>query len=127
MMMRLRSLFSTLNRGEMAQFDTISDWWDPSGPMQILYRYNYERVQFLKQNLTLSHDPLLPLKDISVLDVGCGAGFMAKSLARLGANVTGLDPNATSFREAVQHRAKFGHELQSLRYINCTLDQYLQG
>jgi len=41
MMMRVRSGFSTLNRGEMAQFDAISDWWDPSGPMHILYRYNY--------------------------------------------------------------------------------------
>jgi 2-polyprenyl-3-methyl-5-hydroxy-6-metoxy-1,4-benzoquinol methylase len=51
---------------------------------------------------------------------------MAKSLARLGANVTGLDPNATSFREAVQHKAKFGDELNSLRYVNCTLDEYLQ-
>lgn len=33
---------------------------------------------------------------------------MAKSLARLGANVVGLDPNATSYKEAVEHKAKFG-------------------
>jgi hypothetical protein len=36
----LRKGFSTLNKGEMQQFDAISDWWHPSGPMHILYRYN---------------------------------------------------------------------------------------
>jgi 2-polyprenyl-6-hydroxyphenyl methylase/3-demethylubiquinone-9 3-methyltransferase len=120
--------FSTLNRGEMQQFDGISDWWSPSGPMHILYKYNYERVQFLKENLPQLHpDALKPLTGISVLDVGCGAGFMAKSLARLGAAVVGLDPNATSFREAVEHKAKFGDELAGLKYVNCTLEEYLKG
>lgn len=95
----------------MQQFDRISDWWHPSGPMHILYKYNYERVNFLKQHLPLHSDPIKPLKGLSVLDVGCGAGFMAKSLTRLGANVVGLDPNATSYREAVEHKAKFGEEL----------------
>lgn len=103
--------FSTLNRGEMKQFDGISDWWHPAGPMHILYRYNYERVEFLKQNLGLEEETvnsLKPLAGMSILDVGCGAGFLAKSLTRLGASVVGLDPNSTSFREAVQHKAKFG-------------------
>jgi 2-polyprenyl-3-methyl-5-hydroxy-6-metoxy-1,4-benzoquinol methylase len=41
---------------------------------------------------------------MKVLDVGCGAGFLSKSLARLGAEVIGLDPNSTSFKEATEHR-----------------------
>lgn len=35
----------------MAQFDKFSDWWHPSGPMHILYAYNYQRVLFLKEYL----------------------------------------------------------------------------
>jgi 2-polyprenyl-3-methyl-5-hydroxy-6-metoxy-1,4-benzoquinol methylase len=96
----IRRFFSTVNRGEMNQFDQISEWWHPSGPMHILYKYNYERVQFLREYLdNRGHlDPLRPLQNLRILDVGCGAGFLSKSLARLGAEVIGLDPNATSFR-----------------------------
>lgn len=127
-MIRLtRYAFSTLNQGEMQQFDGISDWWHPSGPMHILYKYNYERVNFLKQHLPLHSDPLTPLKGLSVLDVGCGAGFMAKSLTRLGATVVGLDPNQTSYREAIEHKAKFGEELSSLSYVNSTLEEYMKS
>ena len=35
---------------------------------------------------------------MNVVDVGCGAGFLAESLTRLGAKVTGLDPNNTSYQ-----------------------------
>jgi len=92
--------FSTLNKHEMKQFDQISEWWHPSGPMHILYKYNYERVQFLKKYVTKQKqvDAFRPLNNMKIMDVGCGAGFLTKSLARLGADVIGLDPNSSSFR-----------------------------
>ena len=91
---RLR--FSTLDQKEMKQFDQMTDWWNPAGPMHILYKYNYHRVEFLKSHLQ-NTSFAQPFKDLSVLDVGCGAGFLTSSLARLGANATGLDPNTTSY------------------------------
>lgn len=56
-----------------------------------------------------------------MLDVGCGAGFLTKSLTRLGANVVGVDPNATSFKEATEHKQKLSEDLPNLDYFNCTL------
>lgn len=97
-MMKLRTKFSTVNPEEMALFKTLSGWWHPSGPMQVLHAYNYHRVQFLKKNIGLDNAASrFPLSNLAALDVGCGAGFLSESMARLGAEVTGLDPNPTSY------------------------------
>jgi 2-polyprenyl-3-methyl-5-hydroxy-6-metoxy-1,4-benzoquinol methylase len=68
--------FSTLNNKEMSQFDKIENWWHPSGPMHILYQYNYHRVKFLKKNVTEIKNMQKPFEDLHMLDVGCGAGFL---------------------------------------------------
>ena len=91
--------------------------------MHILYKYNYERVQFLKEHFNAS--TARPFENLRILDVGCGAGFLTKSLARLGANVVGLDPNSSSYGEATEHQAKLKTELPNLKYYNTTLEQYL--
>ena len=60
---------------------------------------------------------------MKILDVGCGAGFLSESMTRLGANVIGLDPNPTSFHEAIAH--KEGKEsLNNLTYFNLSLEQF---
>ena len=88
--------------------------------MQILYTYNYERVKFLRKFVP-SQDNIQPLNGLKILDVGCGAGFLAESMTRLGGTVTGLDPNPTSFAEATSHQ-NYREDLQNLRYINKSLD-----
>ena len=70
--------------------------------MQILYLYNYERIKFLRK--FVPHNESSPLENLKILDVGCGAGFLSESMTRLGANVIGIDPNPTSFHEAVSHK-----------------------
>lgn len=85
----------------MDNFDKIKGWWEPEGPMQMLYEYNYHRVAFLVNNLKKQNkisSPPTPLKNLRVLDVGCGAGILSESMARLGADVTALDPNTTSIQ-----------------------------
>jgi 2-polyprenyl-3-methyl-5-hydroxy-6-metoxy-1,4-benzoquinol methylase len=42
---------------------------------------------------------------MNILDVGCGAGFLSESMTRLGGNVIGLDPNLTSYNEAINHKS----------------------
>lgn len=80
----------------MALFNKLTNWWHPSGPSQILYVYNYHRIHFLRKHLPIT-DQKYPLKNMDILDVGCGAGFLSESMTRLGANVTGLDPSINSY------------------------------
>ena len=69
---------------ELAHFNTLADqWWDSDGPFASLHAINPLRMAFIERY----SDP----GDQSVLDVGCGGGILAESLARSGAQVTALD------------------------------------
>ena len=118
---QIKKLFSTVNKDEMAVFQKLTNWWHPAGPMQILYSYNYHRINFLKKHIKADAENFRnPLKDMKALDVGCGAGFLCESMTRLGACVTGLDPNITSFNEAVSHKST-KQNLENLQYINMSI------
>src|SRR6185369_16714443 len=46
--------------------------------------------------------------NLSLADIGCGGGLMAEPMARLGANVTGVDASETNIRVASLHAAQAG-------------------
>ncbi|HEX2726093.1 MAG TPA: bifunctional 2-polyprenyl-6-hydroxyphenol methylase/3-demethylubiquinol 3-O-methyltransferase UbiG [Beijerinckiaceae bacterium] len=99
---------STVDPSEVARFDRLArDWWDPNGPMRALHRLNPVRLQYIRDRACnqFGRDERAPhcLHDLTVLDVGCGAGLLCEPLARLGASVTGLDPAATNIAVARLH------------------------
>ena len=75
-------------------------WWDPRGPMHTLHAVNPLRTGFIAQSCEL--------RDRKVIDVGCGAGVIAESLARLGARVTGIDLSPKVLGIARTHAAQEG-------------------
>jgi ubiquinone biosynthesis O-methyltransferase len=87
-----------------------SDWWESgsvsgTGP---LHAMNPVRVDFIRKHVarTMQRSHLFEtqqLKGLRILDVGCGGGLLSESLARLGANVTSIDPSAENIRVASQH------------------------
>ncbi|MEM7278398.1 MAG: bifunctional 2-polyprenyl-6-hydroxyphenol methylase/3-demethylubiquinol 3-O-methyltransferase UbiG [Pseudomonadota bacterium] len=87
---------TTIDQREVEYYSRIADtWWDKAGPFWPLHRLNELRVGYILDNLCQhydrdSNDPL-PLKGLRILDVGCGGGILAESMARLGAEVTGID------------------------------------
>lgn len=109
----------------MLTFSKHTNWWHPAGPSQLLFAYNYHRISFLRKYLNQSSTTLLPLAGMKILDVGCGAGFLCESLARLGGDVVGLDPSATSFGEASTHKRN-RKDLENLQYYNESLEQFMQ-
>ena len=81
---------------ELAQFDRPDlDWWDPQGPMQALHAINPARFQYVEEHCELAGR--------AVLDIGCGGGLLTESLARAGANATGLDLSGTALEQARAH------------------------
>ena len=69
---------------EIAKFDALAArWWDPLGDFRPLHEINPLRLDYIRQRV--------PLEGKNVLDVGCGGGILAESLAKAGANVTAID------------------------------------
>ncbi len=98
----------TASAEEIAKFDRIAaDWWDPDGPMAPLHRMHPCRMEWVVACLARASgrdpDALQPLAGLRILDVGCGAGLVAESLAEAGALVTGLDAAAEPLAVARLH------------------------
>jgi 2-polyprenyl-6-hydroxyphenyl methylase/3-demethylubiquinone-9 3-methyltransferase len=101
---------STLDPQEVARFQAIaSEWWDANGKFRPLHQIGPARLTFIRdQILTHIGRPLAgasPLKDIAILDIGCGGGLVSEPLARLGARVTGIDPGPETIAAAQSHAA----------------------
>lgn len=89
---------STLNAdpAELAKFSDLAHrWWDLDGEFRPLHQINPLRLEWINS--------LCPLKDKRVLDVGCGGGILADAMARLGAQVTGIDLATKPLRVAQLH------------------------
>jgi 2-polyprenyl-6-hydroxyphenyl methylase / 3-demethylubiquinone-9 3-methyltransferase len=102
--------------GEVARFDALGDaWWDVDGPMAPLHRVNPVRIGWAR-DLMMRHfkreAPVgVPLAGLDLLDVGCGAGLFAEPLARLGADVVGVDPALAAIEAARRHAEETGARL----------------
>ncbi|XP_020914215.2 uncharacterized protein LOC110251814 [Exaiptasia diaphana] len=87
---------------------SASDWWDVFGEFHALHSMNKIRVPYIKsvvlqQLKSNSISQVLPLKHVNILDIGCGGGILSEALARLGANVTGIDASAKNIHVAMRH------------------------
>lgn len=99
-----------VNQSEIAKFEEVaSQWWDLSGDFKPLHQINPLRVQFICQQISqLSHESSNNqyndgLHNKQVIDVGCGGGILSESLAKLGANVTGIDMGTEPLNVAKLH------------------------
>jgi 2-polyprenyl-6-hydroxyphenyl methylase/3-demethylubiquinone-9 3-methyltransferase len=107
---------STIDPAEAAHFGKLAaDWWDPKGSSAMLHRLNPVRLKHLRERIDAhfgadEHDRR-PLAGRRVADVGCGAGLLAEPLARLGADLTGVDAAAENIEAARAHALGQGLEI----------------
>lgn len=104
---------ATIRPDEAEHFGALAqDWWNPKGSSAMLHRLNPVRLAFLREAIDLhwrgDAESLKPLAGKRALDVGCGAGLLAEPLARLGAEVTGVDAAAANIEIARAHAAQAG-------------------
>ena len=108
-----KTLGSTIRPDEAAHFGKLAaDWWDPKGSSAMLHRLNPVRLGFIRSAIDAhwQGDPRVakPLTGKAALDVGCGAGLLCEPLARLGADVTGVDAAEENVAVARVHAASAG-------------------
>ncbi len=81
---------------ELAKFSDLAHrWWDPQSEFRPLHQINPLRLDWIQSQL--------PLNGLRVLDVGCGGGILADSMARKGAEVLGIDLASKALRVAQLH------------------------
>ena len=102
---------STSSDSELEKFNKIANlWWDTSGPFSKLHELNPPRLRFITEHLARHYNLNLeltkPLNGLDVLDIGCGGGILCEPLARLGANVTGIDSGPENILAAQEHAKK---------------------
>jgi len=106
----------TIDPAEAEHFGRLAaDWWDPKGSSAMLHRLNPVRLAYLREWIDVhfgadEHDRR-PLAARRVADVGCGAGLLAEPLARMGAEVTGIDAAPETIAAARAHALGQGLEI----------------
>ena len=99
---------STILKSEVDKFSKDApSWWDENGPFAPLHRLNPARMGYIRGQICnhfgLDETGLKPFKGFSILDVGCGGGLVCEPLARLGAQVTGIDADPVAIETARDH------------------------
>ena len=95
---------------EIEKFNLLAHkWWDPTSEFKPLHAINPLRLNFIKSSVNLNGK--------KVLDVGCGGGILSESLARAGADVTGIDQGDKVIQIAKLHANESGVKVK-YKHIN---------
>lgn len=99
---------TSIDANEVAFYERLSElWWQEDGPFWPLHRMNALRVGYIRDTLAgeFGLDPVAekPLQGLRILDIGCGGGILSEAVARLGADVHGVDVVAKNIRIASRH------------------------
>ncbi|KAL7018442.1 hypothetical protein ACKWTF_010756 [Chironomus riparius] len=123
------SKFNNVDEKDMKHLGSFSSqWWDVSGPVKPLHLMNQVRVPFIRDGListgavkTENINKPDVLKGLNILEVGCGAGILTEALARLKANVTGLEPSTELIDAARDH---LNGQSLNIKYISEFIEQH---
>ncbi|MGQ0526753.1 MAG: bifunctional 2-polyprenyl-6-hydroxyphenol methylase/3-demethylubiquinol 3-O-methyltransferase UbiG [Alphaproteobacteria bacterium] len=120
---------SSINEKEIAHFSKdAARWWDETGPFAPLHRLTPARMEYIRGHVCghfgLEQNTLKPFKNLSVIDIGCGGGLACEPMARLGANVTGIDADPVAIAAARTHAAGAGLIIE---FLNTTAESLLDS
>jgi len=109
---------NTINKEEIEKFSRIAEeWWNPTGKFKPLHKFNPIRISYIKENIISTFklkNQDKPLKNLKILDIGCGGGLLSEPMCRLGADVTGIDASEKNIQVAKLHAKKNNLDIKYL-------------
>ncbi len=106
-------MVGTVDAREIENFEAMAEaWWDTGGDFRPLHLLNPVRIDYIRNHLCarFGHDLQSPepLKGLRILDVGCGGGLLCEPMAKMGADITGIDAGEKNIRIAKIHAKQSG-------------------
>ena len=99
---------TTINKEEIQKFSNLAEeWWDVNGKFKPLHLFNPIRIEYILEEISkhfkLNRNKKHFLKNLEILDIGCGGGLISEPMARLGGNITGIDASEKNIKVASLH------------------------
>ena len=96
---------TNVDPAEISKFEELAArWWDPNSEFGPLHQINPLRLEYIERQAG-------GLAGKKVVDVGCGGGILAESMAAKGAQVTGIDMGGSNLEVARLHLLESGLEV----------------
>ncbi len=93
-----------VDQSEIAKFSALAHrWWDPNSEFKPLHAINPLRLSWMKS--------FVNFEGKKVVDIGCGGGILAESIAQSGADTTGIDLSEKALKVAELHALEVGAKL----------------
>ena len=123
---------SSVDQNEVNKFNkTSEEWWDKSGEFKILHQINPIRIQYINDKIAEhfnsiqnKEDDLQPLKNLNIIDVGCGGGLISVPICQLGAKVTAIDANSYNIKALSEYTK---NNNLAINPINTTVEEYISN
>ena len=116
---------TTINKEEIQKFSSLAnEWWDVNGKFKPLHMFNPIRIEYIlgeiSKHFKIDIERKLFLRDLQILDIGCGGGLISEPMARLGGKVTGIDASERNIKIASLHSKE---SKLKINYINSSPEQ----
>ncbi len=116
---------TTINNEEIQKFSRLAEeWWDVKGKFKPLHMFNPVRIEYIieicSSHFKFDRKKDHALKNLKILDIGCGGGLISEPMCRLGAQVTGIDASKKNIEIAKIHAKK---SKLNIRYLNSSPEQ----
>lgn len=115
----------SIDPAEVEKFARMAgEWWDPHSKFAPLHKFNPARLTWIRERAAahFGREGREPLKGLKLLDIGCGGGLVSEPMARLGAEVTGVDAGEANIKTAMVHAEGAG---LTIDYRHGTAEQLL--
>lgn len=105
-----------IDEKEIDNFDLFAhEWWNKRGPYKLIHNLTPIRFEYIQSQLDI--------KNLKILDIGCGGGILSEELTRNGAQVTGLDASKKTIKIAKSHAKEKNY---NIKYLDTSIEDHIK-